>query len=104
MRNKGDIPWSDAEMDLIRDNPTMTDAELLAAFGAAGFVRTLPAVQRKRHYLGLTKRRGPRPGALRRAAEFERTDGWPELAGTPEDRDRQYVRLLARALSQREAA
>lgn len=100
-------PWKAEEATIIDQHWRETDADIVVLLADAGFNRGSCAVASYRYRKGLVK---PRFGSSldrskdRRSHTLAQRASWPEMPGTQEERDAQYVRLLARALAQQEAA
>jgi hypothetical protein len=82
--------WTDRQITLLQDNLTTPLAELMPIINSAGPYRTRKAV---------SDRRGEMVGAPRREPGMKlRYTGWPVLEGTDEERDAEFVRIVAREM------
>lgn len=91
--------WTDGQTMFLRTHADREDDDLAVSLSLIGPPRTARSVAERRRVLGIYKPLAPAD----RTAHFRRSDGWPILPGTQEERDRKYVALLARALDQQEA-
>jgi hypothetical protein len=86
-------PWTETQDQVVLDTLRLTPVQAMREINRAGPTRTLRAVH--------TRRRDIRARGLpvKRYAPWSepRGDGWPTLCGSPEDRDRGFVRSVLRA-------
>lgn len=99
-------PWTSTEDQIIRDGMDMDDLSIATKLTACGTFRTETAVRKRRQALRLVKTRGGGGSplqiekmmeALKRAQIAQA--GWPAMPGSQKDRDRQYQKMMFRALS-----
>ena len=79
--------WAEWETDIVHLRHRESDVRIAAAINRGGFRRSAEDVAKKRRGLGYQKRAGGTSGSLAK-------QGWPPMRGEPEERDREYVRLL----------
>lgn len=90
--------WTRAQDIFLADHVDWQDDELAEAISVIGPARTETAVRWRRDYRGLPLQPFSKATTeAKRLMQVQRTQGWPVLIGTDEERDDLFVRLLLEA-------
>jgi hypothetical protein len=95
--------WTEVQDDVLYDHPDWPDRTAAEAASRLGPPRTASAVSSRRRALGLCRHpgeEGAKAGQWTTESSAwwrDEADGWPELPGTPGQRDADFVRAVLEA-------